>query len=44
MDKQLIYTAVENKASLLTGLSDRIWEFAELSMEEYRSAESYSEI
>ena len=44
MDKQLLYTAVENKSDLLTNLSDRIWEFAELSMEEYRSAEAYIEI
>ena len=41
MEKQLLYSAVEAKASLLTDLSDKIWEYAELSMEEYRSAESY---
>jgi len=41
MNKQLLYAAVENKAALLTSLSDRIWEYAELSMEEFRSAESY---
>ena len=41
MDKQLIYDAVERKSAALTQLSDTIWEFAELSMEEYRSAESY---
>ena len=41
MDKQLIYNAVDSKASLLTSLSDAIWEYAELSMEEFRSAESY---
>ena len=41
MDKQLIYNVVENKASVLTALSDKIWEFAELSMEEHRSAEAY---
>ena len=41
MDKQLIYAAVENKAATLTELSDKIWEFAELSMEEHRSAEAY---
>ena len=41
MDKQLLYNAVEAKASTLTTLSDQIWEYAELSMEEYRSAAAY---
>ena len=41
MDKQLIFNTVEEKANILTALSDQIWEFAELSMEEYRSAEKY---
>ena len=41
MDKQLLYTAVENKAAQLTDLSDKIWAHAELSMQEYRSAEEY---
>lgn len=44
MDKQLIYAAVENKAATLTSLSDKIWEFAELSMEEYQSAAAYVEL
>ena len=44
MDKQLLYTAVENKASTLTALSDKIWEFAELSMEEYQSAQAYIQL
>ena len=44
MDKQLLYSAVESKAPALTALSDKIWEFAELSMEEYRSAEAYIQI
>ena len=44
MDKQLIYKSVEDKAALLADLSDRIWKYAELSMEEYRSAAAYIEI
>ena len=44
MDKQLIYNVVEEKAAALTNLSDKIWEFAELSMEEYRSAEAYIQL
>ena len=41
MDKQLLYNAVETKASTLTALSDAIWEYAELSMEEHHSAAAY---
>ena len=44
MDKNLIYAAVEEKAPLLTNLSDRIWEYAELSMMEHRSTAAYLEI
>ena len=44
MDKNLIYTSVEDKASLLTDLSDRVWEYAELSMMEHRSTAAYLEI
>ena len=44
MDKNLIYATVEEKAPLLTDLSDRIWEYAELSMMEHRSTAAYLEI
>ena len=44
MDKTLIYDTVEEKAPLLTNLSDRIWEYAELSMMEHRSTAAYLEI
>lgn len=44
MEKQLLYQAVENKSQLLTDLSDAIWEYAELSMQEHRSAAAYIEI
>lgn len=44
MDKQQLYTIVEEKAQVLTGLSDAIWEFAELSMEEHLSAAEYIKI
>lgn len=44
IDKQILYTAVENHSGLLTDLSDRIWELAELSMEESRSAQAYIQI
>ena len=44
MDKKLIYATVDDKSSLLTALSDRIWEYAELSMMEVRSTAAYLEI
>ena len=44
MDKKLIYATVDDQASKLTALSDRIWEFAELSMMEVQSTNAYLEI
>lgn len=44
MDKNKLYRAVEDNASLLTGLSDKIWEYAELSMLEFKSTEAYLEV
>lgn len=41
MDKKLIYDYIEERAAAFTDISDRIWEFAELSMEEIRSAAEY---
>lgn len=41
MDKQILYHAVEAKAPALTALSDEIWKYAELSMEEHQSAAAY---
>ena len=37
MDKQKLYNIIDAKAALLTELSDKIWEYAELSMLEYTS-------
>lgn len=44
MDKKLIYQAVENKAKLICDLSDKIWEYAEISMQEHRSTAAYLEV
>lgn len=44
MDKNLIYTSVENHAKQIIDLSDKIWEYAELSMQEFRSAKAYIEL
>ncbi len=44
MDKQILYNYIEEKAPVLTDLSDRIWEYAELSMLEFRSADAYCDL
>ena len=44
MDKKKLYDIIEAKSPLLTDLSDRIWEFAEISMMEYKSTAAYVEI
>ena len=44
MDKSILYTCVDNYAPLLTALSDRIWGYAELSMEEVKSAQDYCRV
>ncbi len=44
MDKKKLYDIIEAKAPLLTGLSDRIWEYAELSLLEYKSTAAYVQV
>ena len=44
MDKQILYKTIEKKAPVLTSLSDTIWEYAELSMQEHRSAAEYIKV
>ncbi len=41
MDKTALYRCIDHYAQTLTDLSDHIWELAELSMEEYGSADAY---
>ena len=41
MDKTYLYQTVEEKSALITGISDKIWEYAELSMMEVKSAAEY---
>lgn len=41
MDKQLIFDYIESRACAICEISDRIWDYAELSMAEYKSAECY---
>ena len=33
MDKHVLYDIIEENAGIITTLSDKIWDFAELSME-----------
>ena len=44
MDKQKLYQIIEQKAPLLTRLSDKIWEYAEVSMLEFKSTAAYIEL
>ena len=44
MDKKAIHTAVQDKAKLICDLSDRIWEYAEISMQEYQSTADYLQV
>ena len=44
MDNQFLYDAVEAAKKTVTDLSDAIWGYAELSMEEYKSAAAYCDI
>ena len=44
MDKSKLYESVEKNKDTLTALSDKIWELAELSMLEYKSAEYYCDL
>ncbi len=43
-EKQAAVAAIEAKAELISHVADQIWEFAELSLQEYRSAELYCRI
>ena len=44
MDKQKLYDIIEANSPLLTDLSDLIWEYAELSLLEYKSTAAYVKI
>ena len=42
--KQNLYSSIDENAPLLTALSDQIWEYAELSLLEYKSTAAYVSI
>ena len=39
--KQIAINAIEEKSEIFTSLSDKIWEYAELSLLEYKSTAEY---
>ena len=39
--KQIAVSAIDNNKEIFTAISDRIWEYAELSLKEFKSAEDY---
>ena len=41
MDKKKLYDLIDSRAEEFINVSDRIWEFAELSLNEYQSAKLY---
>ena len=44
MDKNFLYDRVESAAQIIRDVSDKIWEYAEISMEETRSAALYKKV
>ena len=40
-NKKIALDVIMEKQSVFTGLSDKIWEYAELSLKEYRSCDEY---
>lgn len=42
--KQSALQTIEEKKSLIVGIADKVWEFAELSLQEFKSAETYCEV
>lgn len=43
-EKQAVFAAIDEKARLISDVSDRIWEYAELSLQEEQSAELYCDV
>ena len=43
-EKMAAVAAVESKADLICDVADQIWEYAELSLQEFRSAALYCEV
>ena len=44
MDKSTLYKIIDDNSQMLQDLSDKIWEYAELSMMEHKSTAAYLKI
>ena len=44
MEKKKFLNYIDEKADVITNVSDRIWEYAELSLMEFKSAELYCKV
>lgn len=44
LEKQAAAAVIEEKAELIGNVADKIWEYAELSLQEFQSAELYCEV
>ena len=44
LEKQAAIAAIEEKRDLIAGVADSIWEYAELSLQEYKSCALYCEV
>ena len=42
--KKKLYEIIVSKAELITALSDKVWDYAELSLLEYKSTAAYVEV
>ena len=43
-NKQLALAAIDEKATLVCAVSDAVWDYAELSLQEFQSAEKYCQV
>lgn len=43
-EKQIAIQEIENKSGIITNVANQIWEFAELSLQEYKSSELYCKV
>ena len=41
INKKIALDAIDGKEAFFTSISDKIWEYAELSLKEFKSAEEY---
>ena len=42
--KQTAFDYIDEKAGVITDVSDKIWDYAELSLREYKSGDLYAKV